>query len=104
VPTIPANIVNLGALCLFGFLWGLTIPLSKVSVSTGHHSFGLIFWQLAITTVVLGVYLLLTRTKVPVTRVFLIFYLIIAFIGTLIPNSFSYAAVRELPAGIILFL
>jgi len=98
---VPATLINLGALCFFGFLWGLTIPLSKVSVSTGHHTFGLIFWQLAITTLILGAYLLLTQRRIPVSRKHLLYYLIIAFIGTLIPNSFSFMAIRELPAGIM---
>ena len=101
MPLIPANAVNVASICLFGILWGLTIPLSKVAVSTGHHQFGLIFWQMAITTLVLGVFIFILKIKVPWGRSYLCFYLIIAFIGTLVPNSFSYMAIRELPAGIM---
>ena len=98
--SISSNLVNTGAICLFGILWGLTIPLSKIAVSTGHHQFGLIFWQMAITALVLGAFVFIMKIKVPLDRKHLIFYLIIAFIGTLLPNSFSYMALREIPAGI----
>lgn len=98
---VPANLVNIGAICLFGSLWGLTIPLSKVAVSTGHHQFGLIFWQMAITSLVLGAFVLILKVKIPLSNTHLRFYLIIAFIGTLLPNSFSYMAIREVPAGIM---
>jgi len=101
LPVVTANLVNTGALCLFGVLWGLTIPLSKIAVSTGHHQFGLIFWQMAITTIVLGAYVFIMKVKVPLGINHLRFYLIIAFIGTLLPNSFSYMAIREVPAGIM---
>ena len=75
--------------------------MSKVAVSSGHHPFGLIFWQMAITSVVLAAYIAIARVKVPIDRRYLNFYLVIAFIGTLVPNSFSYIAIRELPAGIM---
>lgn len=74
--------------------------MSKIAVSTGHHQFGLIFWQMAITSLVLGAFVLILKIKVPLGSRHLLFYLIIAFIGTLLPNSFSYMALREIPAGI----
>lgn len=101
MPVIPANLINIGAVCLFGILWGLTIPLSKIAVSTGHHQFGLIFWQMAITSIVLGAIVIIMKIKVPLEYRHLQFYLIVAFIGTLLPNSFSYMAIREVPAGIM---
>lgn len=101
MPVIPANLINIGAVCFFGILWGLTIPLSKIVVSTGHHQFGLIFWQMAITSAVLGTIVFMMKIKVPLGNQHLRFYLIVAFIGTLLPNSFSYMAIREVPAGIM---
>jgi len=50
---------------------------------------------------VLGIFIVIMKIKVPRSYTHLRFYLIIAFIGTLLPNSFSYMAIRELPAGII---
>ena len=56
---------------------------------------------MAITTLVLGAFIFILKIKVPRSRSHLRFYLIIAFIGTLVPNSFSYMAIREIPAGIM---
>ncbi len=62
---------------------------------------GLIFWQLVIAAVLLGVYVLISRQSVSVQRRAIFYYLIIAFIGTLIPNTFSLLATDQLPAGIM---
>lgn len=93
--------LNLILLVFFGLSWGLTMPLTKIAVSAGHHPLGLIFWQMLFASVVLGGYLLLRRRPVPLTRRALFYYLIIAVIGTLIPNSFSLLATSKLPAGIM---
>ncbi len=50
---------------------------------------------------VLGAFVFTMKVKVPLGNKYLRFYLIIAFIGTLLPNSFSYMAIREVPAGIM---
>ena len=81
--------------------WGLTIPLTKIAVSEGYRHFGLIFWQLVIAAVVLyGVTLLRGRRLIwglPQARL----YLVIALLGTVLPNSASFEAARHLPAGIM---
>ncbi|MEZ5792779.1 MAG: EamA family transporter, partial [Nitratireductor sp.] len=41
------------ALLLFGIVWGTTIPLGKIAVSTGYHPLGLIFWQVLIVALAL---------------------------------------------------
>ncbi len=56
---------------------------------------------MAITSLVLGIFILIMKVKVPLGNKYLRFFLIIAFIGTLLPNSFSYMAIREVPAGIM---
>ena len=89
------------ALLAIGTVWGATIPLSKISVSTGHHSFGLITWQLAIMSAVLGAIVLVRRSKIHLDRSHLLFFLVIAFTGTLVPNSFSYWTAFHLPAGVL---
>lgn len=103
------NLAQLGRLRLgpiviligLGISWGATIPLTKVAVSTGHAPLGLIFWQLAITTVILGVLLLAARIPVPVNRRSIFFYGGVGLLGTVAPNSFSYTAAVELPAGVM---
>ncbi|MEL6583688.1 MAG: DMT family transporter [Pseudomonadota bacterium] len=89
------------ALLGIGAVWGLTIPLIKIAATAGHHPFALVFWQLAIAMVVLAVILLATRQGLGFSRKHLPFYLLIAGLGTLVPNSFSFASAAHLPAGIL---
>ena len=77
------------ALLVTGIAWGATSPLSKIAVSTGHGHFGLIFWQLVIGFGLLGGLTALRRRRVPLTSATLRFGLVIALIGTVMPNSAS---------------
>ena len=88
-------------LVALGAGWGITQPLAKIAVSTGYGHFGLIFWQLVITGFVLGVVNALRGKGLPMGRGPLRVYLMIALIGTLIPNSPSYQAVVHLQAGLM---
>ncbi len=94
----------LGILLLLGIGWGSTQSLGKIAVSTGHGFFGLIFWQLVIGIAVLGALNLIRGGGFGVTRAGLTFALVIAFIGTIIPNSSFYIAVAHLPGGIMSIL
>lgn len=87
-----------------GLAWGSTQTLGKLAVSTGHQHFGLIFWQFVIGAALLYGLMALRGTLPPVNRATLRFAVIIAIIGTIIPNSTFYLAVAELPAGIMSIL
>lgn len=89
------------ALIVLGMLWGGTIPLAKIAVSSGHHPFGVIFWQFVVAIILLGALALALRLKFVISRQTLIFYTIVSLIGTLVPNGFSYLAAPHLPAGIL---
>ncbi len=89
------------ALLLIGVVWGATIPLTKVAVSTGHHPFGLLTWQVGIMSVALGMIVLARRSKIVLDRTHLRYFFTIALVGTLIPNSFSYWCASHLPAGVM---
>lgn len=91
-------------LVAMGLGWGMTQPLGKIAVSTGHRQFGLIFWQLVVGVVLLGAILAIQRRAVPVTKETLRFAVIIALIGTIIPNSTFYYSVARLPSGIMSIL
>jgi drug/metabolite transporter (DMT)-like permease len=86
---------------LLGSGWGLTQSLAKMAVATGYREFGLIFWQLVIGVLVLGPIVAWRRTPVPVNRRTVTFAVIIALLGTVIANGFSFAAYPHLPAGIM---
>ncbi len=89
------------ALLAIGVVWGSTIPFTKVAVSSGHQPLGLIFWQLLIASIVLSGISLLRRRRPVLNRRTLFYFLIISLIGTLLPNSFSYLAAAQLPAGVM---
>lgn len=93
-----------GLLALLGAGWGLTQPLSKVAVSTGHGHFGLIFWQMVIGAIVLGGISVVRGRGLPLGRAPLAVCVLIALIGTIIPNSTSYKAIFVLPSGILSIL
>ena len=88
------------ALITMGLSWGATLPLMKTAVSTGHQALGLIVWQLLIAVIVLSIYCYFKKLKPSVDRKSLIYYLVIALLGTLLPNSFSFFAIAHIPAGV----
>lgn len=96
-----ATLLAFAGLIGFGIAWGATVPLTRVAVSTGHLPMGLIVWQFVFGLFFLGAILLHQRIRVPFSPGHLRYYLIIALIGTLVPNSFSFLAAAQLPAGIM---
>ncbi len=95
---------NVGLLVILGVGWGSTQPLGKIAASTGYPPFALIFWQLVICTLVLGG-ITLVRGRLPSLRPrSLIFYLVVALLGTLIPNYAFYVSITHLPSGIMSIL
>lgn len=82
----------------------MTQPLSKIAVSEGYQHFGLVFWQLAIGALILTVVQIGRRKPFRTDRPALTVYLVIALIGTVIPNSASYEAIRHLPSGLVSIL
>lgn len=96
-----SGLVTVLALLLVGVVWGSTIPLSKIAVSTGHQPLGLIFWQLLFSSVVLAGICLGRRNKPVINRRVLEYFFVISMLGTILPNSFSYLAMSHLPAGVM---
>ena len=79
----------------------MTMPLMKIAIEAGHHPLGLIAWQMFTASIVLGLFLLIKKQRVALSLVALKYYIVIALIGTLIPNTFSLYATDQLPAGIM---
>lgn len=88
-------------LFLLGAGWGMTQPLSKIAVSTGYRPMGLIFWQLVVSSLVLGTLIAATGRGLPRGRAAWGMCVLIALIGTVLPNSFSYLAITHLPSGVV---
>lgn len=91
-------------LVILGAGWGITVPLIKISVSTGFGHYGLIFWQLVIGSVLMAALSAMRGKGLPVNAASLRVFAVVALIGTLIPNSASYQAAIHLPAGVMSLL
>jgi Permeases of the drug/metabolite transporter (DMT) superfamily len=89
---------------LLGAGWGITQPLAKIAVSEGYRHVGIVFWQLALGSVLLGLMTLVRGRGLPTRPEHLRLYLVVALIGTVLPNSASYQAAVHLPSGIISIL
>jgi drug/metabolite transporter (DMT)-like permease len=94
----------LAVLVTLGAGWGITQPLAKIAVSEGYRHFGIILWQQTITALALGILLILRRRRPPLGRAQVGMFLLIAVIGTVIPNATSYQAAVHLPAGVLSIL
>jgi drug/metabolite transporter (DMT)-like permease len=93
-----------GVLLAMGAGWGLTQPLSKIAVSGGHQPFGLVFWQLVICTFALGLVSLRKGGALPTEWRHIRLHVVIAVVGTILPNAASYRAAFHLPAGVMSIL
>jgi len=91
-------------LIILGCGWGLTIPLTVISVKTGFGHLGIIFWQFFIIVVVFGLRQIFLNKKLSLARSSLRVFCVIAFIGTIFPNSASLIAASYLPGGILSIL
>ena len=58
-------------------------------------------WQFLVSIIVLGGVVFIKRIRIIINRQTIIFFIIIALIGTIIPNSASYLAAAQLPAGVM---
>ena len=91
----------IGVLVICGLFWGLTQPLGKITVSEGYRHFGIVFWQMLIGAGLSGFVLLLRRKSLPMQGSHLLYYSVVAVMGTVLPNSATYEAARFLPSGVL---
>ena len=89
------------ALLVLGSVWGLTIPLSKIVVSTGYSPLGVVFWQSLFSVVILAAICLVRREKITLSRRLIRHFVIMGLIGSLIPGFTSYVAATALPGGFL---
>lgn len=102
---VPVNrSVLLVILIALGVLWGLSIPLTKLAVSTGHHALGMLWWQFAVSFVCLLPLVIVRRSNVVVDGPHLVFFMVVAAIGTLVPNFLSFVTYAQLPGSIMALL
>lgn len=88
-------------LLVMGMGWGLTIPLAKIAVSTGHMPMGLIFWQLVVVTLLLGAVTALRGRALIFGRRHLRLLVMVALCGAVLPDIFYYLSAIYLPGGVM---
>ncbi len=88
-------------LVLIGIMWGSTVPFTKMAVATGHNPLGLIFWQLLIAALCLYPVARIRKSHLPWDGPSLRLYAVVALLGTIFPNAFSYWAAFHLPGGVM---
>lgn len=91
-------------LVALGTGWGLTHPLSKIATGSGHPPFSLLFWQMVVVVVVLGTITLVRGKVPPLNGQALRFYVVVAVLGTVVPNASFYVSMARLPAGVMSIL
>ena len=99
------NQLGLTSILVFvGISWGLTAPLTKIAVSTGHHYFGLLVWQIVVMIVSLGLLQIIRRKRLALNLSCLWRYFLVASLGTILPNSIMYKAYFHLQSGVMSIL
>ena len=97
----PTNLLPLAWLLLLGSVWGSTIIITKHIVSSDYQPLGLIFWQLAFGALLLSIIARFRSTSLPMSWAHLRFYSVVALVGTVIPNTFTYMVAAYIPAGLL---
>ena len=99
------NQLGLTSILMFvGISWGLTAPLSKIAVSTGHHYLGLLGWQIIVMILSLGLVQIIRRKRLPLNLACFWRYFLVAQLGTILPNSIMYKVYFHLQSGVMSIL
>ncbi|PCH46881.1 MAG: EamA family transporter [Hyphomicrobiales bacterium] len=89
------------ALLVLGLLWGASIPLAKIVVSTGHPPLGLVFWQLVLGVVVLASIAFFRKSNTSFRRRHVLFFTLVILFGTIFPDVLSFWILTHLPSGVV---
>lgn len=94
------RLAPVAALVAIGAAWGLSLPLLRVAVSTGHGPFGLMVWQNLVMTALLLPMLRAARQPLPPLRGNLGLFAAVSGFGAVIPGFFTFLTAAALPAGV----
>lgn len=83
-----------------GATWGLTLPLIRIAVSTGHAPLGIILSQKLIMAAVCAALLLILRLPAPGLRGHVGLYAGVAVFGAVLPGYFTFLTAALMPAGV----
>jgi drug/metabolite transporter (DMT)-like permease len=98
---LSARVGLTAALFIIGIGWGLSVPLTKIAVSTGYQPFGLIFWQLVIVVLLLAPINRVRGKSLPMGRPQIEIFVVVALLGTILPDAVAFMVMVHLPAGVM---
>ena len=88
-------------LLLMGTLWGLQFAMLKLAVESGRSELNVLLMALVLISVVYAILVALRGRAIRFTRENLVFFVIIAILGYILPMGATLYAAPHLPAGII---
>ena len=91
----------LGLLFGGGAIWGLAFSAAKLVTEAGVHPFGLSLISAFFGAVVLLPYCIARRRWPPLTRDYLLFYVVAGLLGTALPSLVLFSVAAHLPVGVL---
>ena len=88
-------------LLLMGTIWGLQFAMLKLAVESGRSELNVLLMALVLISVVYAILVALRGRAIRFTRENLVFFVIIAILGYILPMGATLYAAPHLPAGII---
>jgi len=88
-------------LMLLGVFWGLSFSLARMSTETGLHPLAINYWTCLISTLMLLVYCLISRQRLPLQKNFLFLYVVCGILGSVIPGTLYFYAASHVSAGVL---
>ncbi len=88
-------------LLLMGTIWGLQFAMLKLAVESGRSELNVLLMALVLISVVYAILVALRGRAIRFTRENLVFFVIIAILGYILPMGSTLYAAPHLPAGII---
>ena len=95
------NWLPLLVLLLMGMTWGLQFAMLKLAVERGHSELNVLLMALLLLSIVYAILVGLRGRVFRPTREHLVFFVIIAILGYILPMGATLYAAPYLPAGII---
>ena len=91
-------------LLLMGMIWGLQFAMLKLAVERGRSELNVLLMALVLLSVIYAILVGLKGRRFRPTREHLVFFVIIAILGYILPMGATLYAAPYMPAGIITLL
>ena len=88
-------------LILLGVFWGLSFSLARMSTETGLHPLAINYWTCLISTLMLLVYCIIGKKRLPLQKNFIFLYIVCAILGSVIPGTLYFYAASHVSAGVL---